>query len=96
MISITTVVWVVVYLLVGGAIFGLLSWIIDSAPFMPAGWKPIAKWILLVMAVLVLIGVLLSLVNGTSIIRMNNRAPIFNNRVVEKVLSVGKILRIAA
>jgi hypothetical protein len=64
MISVSTAVWVVVYLIVGGIVFGLLNLLVDRAPFMPEGWKPIAKYILLVLAVLVLIGILVSLFGG--------------------------------
>ena len=60
-ISISGAVWFVIYVLIGGAIFGLLNLLIDRAPFMPAEWKPIAKYILIVIAVLVLIFWLLSM-----------------------------------
>lgn len=64
MISISGAVSLIVLLVVGGIIFGLLALLIDKAPFMPDGWKPVCKYILIVLAVLVLIGILLSLVGG--------------------------------
>jgi hypothetical protein len=64
MISITGAVWLVVYLIIGGIVFGLLNLLIDNAPFMPAEWKPIAKYLLLALAVLVIIGILISFLNG--------------------------------
>lgn len=71
MFSLTTIVWLIVYILIAGAVFGLLKLLIDKAPFLPEGWKPIANYILLVCAVLVLIGILISVVQGTPLIRVN-------------------------
>ena len=68
-ISIQGVVNVVVTLLVLGIIFGLLDLLIRKAPFIPEEWKAGIRWVLLVLAVLVLIGVLLSFVGGTPIFR---------------------------
>jgi hypothetical protein len=70
MISIGAAVTIIVYLIVGGIVFGLLNLLIDKAPFMPEGWKPVMKWILLCLAILVLIGLLLSFFGGTPIFRM--------------------------
>jgi hypothetical protein len=69
MISIGAAVTIIVYLIVGGIVFGLLNLLIDKAPFMPEGWKPVMKWILLCLAILVLIGLLLSFFGGTPIFR---------------------------
>ena len=69
MISIQTAVYLIVYLIIGGIVFGLLTLLVDRAPFMPEGWKPIVKWILLVLAVLVLIGILLTFLGGTPVFR---------------------------
>lgn len=69
MVSITTVVWIVLYIVIGGMVFGLLNLLIDRAPFMPPEWKPVAKFFLLALAILVLIGILLSLMNGTPLFR---------------------------
>jgi hypothetical protein len=88
MVSLSQVVTVVLYLLIAGAVLGLLKLLIDRAPFLPEGWKPIANYILLVLAVLVLIGILLSLVNGTPLIRMNDRAPVFQKNIVERPLGL--------
>lgn len=63
MISLSAAVWLVVYLIVGGLIFWLLHFLIDYlAP--PEPWHKVAKVVLMVLAVLVLIGLLLSLVSG--------------------------------
>lgn len=68
MISISAAVTIILYLLVGALIFGLLYWLIgyvgrafgDGAePFIK-----IARVILVVLAVLVCIGILLSLISG--------------------------------
>ena len=67
MISIETVVQVVVYLLVAGAIFWLLSWLIDYCGT-PEPFRKFARVFLAVCAVLVLISLLLSFI-GHPIIR---------------------------
>jgi len=84
MISLTDIVWTVVFMIGAGAVFGLLKLLIDRAPFLPDGWKPTANYILLVMAVLVLIGIILSLMTKTPLIRMNNRAPVFQNKIIDE------------
>lgn len=62
MISIQDAVTLIVYLIVGGIVFGLLTLLVDRAPFMPEGWKPVLKYVLLAIAILVLITVLLSFI----------------------------------
>jgi heme A synthase len=63
MISISGAVTVFVYLVVAGLIFWLLTWLIDYvAP--PEPFRKIATVVLAVLAVLVLIGILLSLLGG--------------------------------
>lgn len=74
MIDISTVVWVVVYLLVCGAVFGLLFFLINyvASQFPGPGMDLFAKAariILIVLAVLVLIGLLVSFATGTPIVR---------------------------
>jgi hypothetical protein len=59
MISISGAVTIIVYLIIGGVIFALLRWLINSSPIDPK-FKEIANWVLIVLAVLVLIGVLLN------------------------------------
>ncbi len=59
MISIQGAVTIIIYLVVGGIIFGLLKWLIDASPI-PGQFKQIAQFVLIALAVLVLIGVLLS------------------------------------
>ena len=68
MISLSGAVTVIVYLLIAGAVFWLLNFLIDTvAP--PEPFRKVAKVIVLVLAVLVVIGVLLSLVGGGPIFR---------------------------
>ncbi len=64
MISLSGAAWFVLYLIIGGVIFGLLDMLIQKAPFMPEGWKPIGRYVLLVIAVFVVIGILISMVGG--------------------------------
>jgi hypothetical protein len=69
-ISIQGVVSVVVGLIVCAIVFGLLDYLIKSAPFIPDPWKGTIRWVLLALGILVLIGVLLSFISGTPIFRM--------------------------
>lgn len=69
MISIQSVIHVVVTLIILGVVFGLLYWLIDycQAQFPSAApFAGVAKIILAILAVLVVIGILLSL-TGTQI-----------------------------
>jgi len=68
-ISIQGVVNIILTLLVLGIVFGLLDLLVRKAPFIPEEWKAGIRWVLLVLAVLVLIGILLSFVGGTPIFR---------------------------
>lgn len=68
MISLETVVRAVIYLIVGGLIFWLLNWLIDTVSI-PEPFHKVAKVILIVAAVIIVIAVLLSLV-GISLIRI--------------------------
>jgi hypothetical protein len=64
MISLSGAVTVIVYLVVAGLIFWLLNYLIDYiAP--PEPFHKVAKVVLMVLAVLVVIGCLLSMVGGT-------------------------------
>lgn len=68
MLSLQGLVSVVLYLIVAGLIFWLLNYLVDYiAP--PEPFHKIAKVVLVVFAVLVIIGILLSLVGGTPIFR---------------------------
>jgi len=67
MISIEQVVQVVVYIIVVAAIFGLLWWLIGYAGI-PEPFNKFARVFLAVCAVLILIGILLSLI-GHPIVR---------------------------
>lgn len=68
MISISGAVTVVLYLVVAGVIFWLLNWLIDYCG-VPDPFRKVARVILAVMAVLVVIGVLMSLVGGQPVFR---------------------------
>ena len=68
MISISTAVSVILYLIVGGLIFWLLHWAIDAVGI-PEPFHKVAKVILIVLAVFVVIGILLSLVGGQQLFR---------------------------
>lgn len=68
MISITAAVSVFIYLLVAGLIFWLMYWLLGVvAP--PEPFHKIATVVLAVLAVLVVIGILLSLVGGQPVFR---------------------------
>ncbi len=68
MISINMAVTLIVYLMVAGLIFWLLWWLVNYiAP--PEPFLKIANVILAILAVLVIIGILLSIVNGTPVFR---------------------------
>jgi amino acid transporter len=73
MISLQQVVHIFVYLLVVAIVFGLLYWLANfvgrkfptMAPFIP-----VAHIVLAILGVLLIVGILLSLVGGTPIIRL--------------------------
>ncbi len=68
MISLTAAVTLIVYLVVAGLIFWLLWWLVNYiAP--PEPFRKVANVILAILAVLVVIGILLSVVNGQPIFR---------------------------
>lgn len=67
-ISLSAVVMVIVYLIVAGLVFWLLWWLISYiAP--PEPFRKIANVVLAILAVLVVIGILLSLVGGQPVFR---------------------------
>jgi predicted PurR-regulated permease PerM len=68
MLSLTGMVTIVVYLIVAGLVFWLLSWLVDYCEVKDP-FRKVAKIVLAIMAVLVVIGILLSLVGGTPIFR---------------------------
>jgi hypothetical protein len=68
MISISAAVTVVVYLVVAGLIFSLLWWLVNYVN-PPEPFKKIANVVLAILAVLVVIGILLSLVGGQPLFR---------------------------
>jgi hypothetical protein len=59
MISISGVVWLIVYILICGVIYYLLNLLIDKTPFVNENFKIVARYILIVLAILVAIGLLL-------------------------------------
>lgn len=68
MISIQGAVMVIIYLIVAGLIFWLLWWLISyTAP--PEPFRKIANVVLAILAVLVVIGILLTMVGGQPIFR---------------------------
>ncbi len=68
MISLSGAVTTIVYLIVAGLVFSLLWWLVNyTNP--PEPFKKIASVVLAIVAVLVVIGILLSLVSGTPIFR---------------------------
>lgn len=74
MISLSGAVTVVLYLLIGAVVFGLLYWLINVVGSLFSGeasalFIKAARVILAVLAVLVLIGLLLSLVQGQPLFR---------------------------
>jgi hypothetical protein len=68
MISISAAVMIIVYLIVAGLIFGLLWWLIGYIG-LPAPFDKFVRVILAILAVLVIIGILLSIVGGQPIFR---------------------------
>jgi TRAP-type C4-dicarboxylate transport system permease small subunit len=68
MLSLSGLVGVVIYLIVGGLILWLLLWLVDYAA-LPAPFNRIAKVVLMVAAVLIVICALLSLVGGGPVVR---------------------------
>jgi len=67
-LSLQGLVTVVVYLIVAGLIMWLLWWLVDYVG-LPEPFNKVARVILAILAVLVVIGILLSLVGGTPIFR---------------------------
>ncbi len=61
MISLTAIIYIVIFLIVAGLIFGLLWWLIAYCG-LPAPFDKVARVVLAIAAVLVIIGALLSLV----------------------------------
>ena len=68
MISLTALIHVVLVLIVVGIVCGLLWWLIGYCG-LPAPFDKVARVIVAVFAVLVVIGVLLSLIGGQEIFR---------------------------
>lgn len=68
MISISAAVTVIVYLIIAGVVFWLLWWLVDYVG-LPEPFRKVANVFLAVLAVLVVIGVLLSLVGGQPLFR---------------------------
>ena len=74
MISLSAAVSVIIYLLVAGLIFGLLWFLVNfiggKVPGPAGQWfVSIAQIVLVVLAVLVLIGILLSMIGGQPLFR---------------------------
>ncbi len=68
MISLSGAVSIIIYLVVVGLVFWLLWWLVNYiAP--PEPFRKVANVILAILAVLVVIGILLSFVGGTPVFR---------------------------
>jgi hypothetical protein len=70
MVNLQSVVWVVLYLIIAGAVFGLLLWLTSYVERQFPGegmalFAKVARILLVVLAVLLVIGVLVSMVSGT-------------------------------
>ena len=76
MISLTGAVTFIVYLLVAGLVFGLLYWLIcyceHEFPGIPLFFK-VARIVLVILAVLILVGLLISVVSGQPVFRNDFR-----------------------
>ncbi len=70
MISLSAVVSIVIYLIVAGLICWLLIWLIDYCGI-PEPFNKVAKIIMAILAVLLVIGALISIVNGQPLFRMD-------------------------
>ena len=68
MISLSGLVWAVVYLVVLGLVFWLLHYLLSAVP-LPEPFGRVARVVLVVLAVLVVIFLLLSLVGGGPLFR---------------------------
>ncbi len=68
MISLGAAVTTIVYLVVAGLIFWLLYWLVEFVG-PPEPFRKVATVILAILAVMVVIGILLSMVNGQPIFR---------------------------
>jgi hypothetical protein len=68
MISISGAVTIVVYLIVAGLIFYLLWWLVGYVG-LPEPFRKVANIVLAILAVMVIIGILLSLVGGHALFR---------------------------
>ena len=68
MVSISAAVAIIIYLIVAGLIFGLLWWLIDYVA-VPEPFNKFLRVVLAIVAVLVIIGILLSLVAGQPLFR---------------------------
>lgn len=68
MISLSAAVTVFVYIIVAGLVFYLLLWLVNYIG-LPEPFNKAARIVLVILAVLVLIGILLSIVGGQPIFR---------------------------
>ena len=68
MLSLSGAVSIVIYLIVAGLVFWLLTWLIDYCGI-PQPFAKVAKCVIAVIAVLVIIGVLLGAVSGQPLFR---------------------------
>jgi hypothetical protein len=52
--------WLFIYILIACAVFFFLDWAVRTAPFVEPTWKPTIRWLLLVVAGIVAIGIVLN------------------------------------
>ncbi len=92
MISLEGAVSIVIYIVVGGAVFGLLYMLIVLVSRLFAGeaaamFMKVGTLVLAILAVLVLIGLLLSLITGKPIFRTNEKGLGSKTNYVSTLLS---------
>lgn len=61
MISMSTLIDAVIYLIIIGFVFGILLFLVNKAPFIPAEWKVFIVYFIYFVGALVLINLLLGL-----------------------------------
>jgi phosphotransferase system glucose/maltose/N-acetylglucosamine-specific IIC component len=64
MISVTDIVWTIVYILCCGGIWYLLNLLIDKTPYVNPQFKEFAKFVLMALAILLAIAILLNFMSG--------------------------------
>ena len=55
------------FLVIVGIILGIILWLVDAAPFIPALFKQVIKWLIYIVGAIILINFLLGLVGHSFI-----------------------------